>query len=65
MHVHIEYLIDFAPLSLRRYADVGYHGSNVGSAVITPTIDELSSKGVRLGLCPFTIRSLQTFDNDW
>lgn len=30
------------------YADVGYHGGTVGSAVVTPTIDELSAAGVRL-----------------
>ena len=30
------------------YADVGYHGNAVGSAVLTPTIDTLSRSGVRL-----------------
>eukprot|EP00038_Savillea_parva_P026165 m.51896 g.51896 ORF g.51896 m.51896 type:complete len:729 (+) comp7340_c0_seq1:112-2298(+) len=30
------------------YADVGYHGNPVGSAVVTPTIDKLATSGVRL-----------------
>ena len=30
------------------YADVGYHGQNVGSTIPTPTIDALSDAGVRL-----------------
>lgn len=30
------------------FADVGYHGNRVGSAVITPAIDQLSADGVRL-----------------
>jgi hypothetical protein len=33
------------------YADVGYHGNPVGSAVVTPTIDALSAAGVRLENC--------------
>ena len=33
------------------YADVGYHGNPVGSAVVTPTIDALSAAGVRLEQC--------------
>ena len=32
----------------RGFADVGYHGNRVGSAVITPAIDQLSADGVRL-----------------
>ena len=30
------------------YADVGYHGGTVGSAVLTPTIDKLSAQGGRM-----------------
>eukprot|EP00912_Choanoflagellata_sp_UC4_P000706 UC4_evm3s436 len=30
------------------YADVGYHGNKVGSAILTPTIDSIAATGVKL-----------------